>query len=63
MKSTAEIIKMLEADGWELKRVAGSHHIFYKKGQPHPITLSHPKKNPTIGQVRDAEKKSGLKLR
>ena len=63
MKSSHEIIKILEANGWELKRVNGSHHIFYKAGSRYPITISHPEKNPTIGQVKDAERKSGLKLR
>ena len=63
MKSSAEIIKILKANGWELKRVNGSHHIFYEPGAQHPITISHPNKNLSIGQIKDAERKSGLKLR
>ncbi|OAM28144.1 hypothetical protein A7P96_02700 [Eikenella sp. NML03-A-027] len=63
MKNSHEIIKALKADGWELKRVNGSHHIFYKPGEKFPITISHPNKNLSIGQIKDAERKSGLKLR
>ncbi|WP_082880730.1 type II toxin-antitoxin system HicA family toxin [Eikenella sp. NML99-0057] len=63
MKSSHEIIKILEANGWVSKRVNGSHHIFYKEGMKFPITISHPRKNLTIGQIKDIERKSGLKLR
>jgi len=62
MKS-GDVIKKLEADGWKLQRVSGSHHIFAKDGVAEIITISHPKKDMTIGQLRDAEKKSGLKFR
>jgi hypothetical protein psyrps6_01027 len=56
-------VKKLEADGWKLQRVSGSHHIFAKDGVAEIITISHPKKDMTIGQLRDAEKISGLKFR
>jgi hypothetical protein len=62
MKS-GDVIKKLEADGWKLQRVSGSHHIFAKDGVTDIITISHPKKDMTIGQVKDAEKISGLKFR
>lgn len=62
MKS-GDVIKTLEADGWKLQRVSGSHHIFAKDGVAEIITISHPKKDMTIGQLRDAEKISGLKFR
>ena len=62
MKS-GDVIKKLEADGWKLQRVSGSHHIFAKDGEAEIITISHPKKDMTIGQLRDAEKISGLKFR
>jgi len=62
MKS-GDVIKKLEADGWKLQRVSGSHHIFAKEGVIDIITISHPKKDMTIGQVKDAEKISGLKFR
>ena len=62
MKS-GDVIKKLEADGWKLQRVSGSHHIFAKDGVTDIITISHPKKDRTIGQVKDAEKISGLRFR
>ena len=62
MKS-GDVIKKLEADGWKLQRVSGSHHVFAKDGVTDIITISHPKKDMTIGQVKDAEKISGLKFR
>lgn len=62
MKS-GDVIKKLEADGRKLQRVSGSHHIFAKDGVAEIITISHPKKDMTIGQLRDAEKISGLKFR
>lgn len=58
-----DVIKKLEADGWTLQRVSGSHHIFAKDGVAEIITISHPKKDMTIGQLREAEKISGLTFR
>ena len=51
MKS-GDVIKKLKADGWKLQRVSGSHHIFAKDGVAEIITISHPKKDMTIGQLR-----------
>lgn len=62
MKSS-KVIKQLKDNGWELVRVNGSHHIFKKEGFDLPIVISHPKKDMTIGQIRDAERKSGLKFK
>ncbi|OOS03282.1 Predicted RNA binding protein YcfA, dsRBD-like fold, HicA-like mRNA interferase family [Moraxella cuniculi DSM 21768] len=59
MKS-GELIKLLEADGWVLVRVKGSHHHFKKQGKPFLITISHPTKDLSIGQIKDAKEKSGL---
>jgi hypothetical protein len=58
-----DVIKKLEADGCTLQCVSGSHHIFAKDGVAEIITISHPKKDMTIGQLREAEKISGLKFR
>lgn len=57
---SSELIKLLEADGWVLVRVKGSHHHFKKEGVPHLITISHPTKDLSIGQIKDAKDKSGL---
>lgn len=61
MKSR-DVMDKLMADGWQLIRVKGSHHQLKKPGNPNLITISHPVKDMTIGQIRDAEKKSGLKF-
>ena len=43
--SSREIIKLLKDDGWELKRVEGSHHHFIHPNKPGKVTVPHPKKN------------------
>lgn len=58
--NSSQLIKLLEADGWALVRVKGSHHHFHKVGVPHIITISHPTKDLSIGQIADARRKSGL---
>jgi predicted RNA binding protein YcfA (HicA-like mRNA interferase family) len=30
----ADVLRRLQSNGWQLDRVAGSHHIFVKKGKP-----------------------------
>ena len=44
MKSS-DIIRMIEKDGWELKRVKGSHHQFKHPSKPGLVTVSHPTKD------------------
>jgi predicted RNA binding protein YcfA (HicA-like mRNA interferase family) len=38
-----QIIKQLEADGWVLRGVRGSHHIFKHPIKPGHISVPHPK--------------------
>lgn len=54
---------MLEADGWQLVRITGSHHHFRHPSKPGLVTLSHPQKDVKIGTLRSIERQSGLKLR
>lgn len=59
MKSK-DLIKLVEADGWYLVAVRGSHHQFkhpIKKGR---VTITHPKKDVKIGTVKSALKQAGL---
>lgn len=44
--SGRELIKELEADGWALDRIKGSHHYFRHPTKPGTITVPHPKKDP-----------------
>jgi predicted RNA binding protein YcfA (HicA-like mRNA interferase family) len=61
--NTRAIIKALEADGWNLKRVTGDHHHFMHPTKPGLVTVPHPKKDLPMGTLRSIEKQSGLKLR
>jgi hypothetical protein len=62
MKSD-DVIKQLKDNGWVLQRIKGSHHTFEKEGVKDIITISHPRKDMPIGQLKDIEKKSGLKFK
>ena len=54
-----KIIKRLEADGWMLVRIKGSHHHFKHPDVPEIITVKHPEKDLTPGLVADLAKKAG----
>jgi predicted RNA binding protein YcfA (HicA-like mRNA interferase family) len=40
-----ELIKLLQADGWQLKRTRGSYHQFAHPTKPGTVTVPHPKKD------------------
>jgi predicted RNA binding protein YcfA (HicA-like mRNA interferase family) len=56
------IIKALEADGWALKRVTGSHHHYMHPTKSGLTTVPHPKKDLPVGTVRAIERQSGVSL-
>lgn len=56
--NSAALIRELEAAGWKLKRIKGSHHQFVKDGRT--ITVPHPKKDLGIGLVKAIRKQAGL---
>lgn len=61
--SSREVISKLQADGWYLVNVVGSHHQFkhpVKKGR---TTVKHPDKDIPPKTLRMIEKQSGLKFR
>ena len=60
MKS-ADVIKLLEADGWRLRVVRGSHHIFQHPAKPGHISVPHPKKDLGVGLAHKLLKQAGLK--
>ncbi|HGH1346333.1 type II toxin-antitoxin system HicA family toxin [Acinetobacter baumannii] len=52
---------MIEADGWYLVRVNGSHHHFKHSSKAGLVTISHPKKD-LPPKTRDSIlKQAGLK--
>ncbi|KXX64203.1 type II toxin-antitoxin system HicA family toxin [Marichromatium gracile] len=58
MKS-AEVIKRLQADGWELVRVKGSHHQFRRPGQAGLVTVPHPKADIPLSTLRSIYRQAG----
>jgi predicted RNA binding protein YcfA (HicA-like mRNA interferase family) len=49
--NSRKLIARLQADGWVLIRVTGSHHVFTKAGVPHRVVVPHPKKDLGRGLV------------
>ncbi|WP_010545658.1 type II toxin-antitoxin system HicA family toxin [Sphingomonas elodea] len=58
-----EVIRKLEADGWEEVRQTGSHKQFRHPTKPGTTTVPHPKASLGIGTLKSIERQSGLKLR
>ena len=58
---SAEIIKRLEADGWLLRGVRGSHHVFSHPQRGGHISVPHPKKDLGLGLAHKLLKQAGLK--
>lgn len=59
--NSAEIIKLIEAAGWELQRTKGSHHHFKHPTKKGLVTIPHPKKDIPMGTVKSILKQAGLK--
>jgi len=57
------LIKMLEADGWNLVAVKGSHHQFQHPTKPGRVTVPHPKKDIPLGTERSIRAQAGLPKR
>ncbi|MGH7559398.1 MAG: type II toxin-antitoxin system HicA family toxin [Gemmatimonadales bacterium] len=60
--NSREIIAKLEAAGWKLLRVKGSHHVFGKQGS-YPVVVPHPEKDVPIETIKRIEKLCGFPLR
>jgi predicted RNA binding protein YcfA (HicA-like mRNA interferase family) len=60
--SSREIIRCLEAAGWRLKKVKGSHHHFTHPFRPGKVTVKHPVKDCPIGTMRSIERQAGVRL-
>ena len=59
MKSS-ELIRKLEADGWTLDRVRGSHHVFKHPSKPKRVVVPHPKRDLPTGTLRSILKDAEL---
>ncbi len=56
---SAEVIKKLEAGGWELRRVKGSHHQFRHPVKPGLVTVPHPRADMATGTLHSIWKQAG----
>ena len=61
--SSREVIAALEADGWELRRITGSHHHFKHPTKKGIVTVKHPDKDIPKETLKSIERQSGLKFR
>jgi len=55
-----EIIRLIEQDGWVLKRVRGSHHHFHHPDKKGLVTVPHPMKEPPAKTLKNILKQAGL---
>lgn len=60
MMKSADIIRELQAAGWFLDRVRGSHHVFKHQDRPGHVVVPHPKKDFGAGPVAAIRKQAGL---
>ena len=54
------LIKLLQANGWRLDRIKGSHHIFVHPDFTRPIPVPHPKKDIPKGTLRAILRQAGI---
>lgn len=58
--SSAEIIAILETDGWIFKNANGDHHHYTHPTKPGKVTLAHPVKDVPKGTLRSILRQAGL---
>ncbi|MFL9948714.1 type II toxin-antitoxin system HicA family toxin [Paraburkholderia agricolaris] len=59
--NSAEVVKVIQADGWRLIRISGSHHHFRHAVKTGLVTILHPKKDLPHGTLSSILKQAGLK--
>lgn len=60
MKS-AEVVKLIQSNGWRLVRITGPHHHFRHAVKPGLVTIPHPQKDLPPGTLNSILKQAGLK--
>jgi predicted RNA binding protein YcfA (HicA-like mRNA interferase family) len=63
MRSSAQIIKQLNADGWFHVGTRGDHYQMRHPTKAGKVTVIHPTKDIGIPLIKLIEKQSGIKLR
>ena len=61
--SSREVIAILQADGWYLMSVQGSHHHFKHPTKKGKTTVKHPCKDIPPKTLRSIEQQSGLSFK
>ncbi|HKS11725.1 MAG TPA: type II toxin-antitoxin system HicA family toxin [Pseudomonas sp.] len=56
-----EVITLIEADGWYLIGIRGSHHHYKHIRKPGRVTVPHPKTQIPIGTLNSILRTAGLK--
>lgn len=59
--NSRQLIHDLEADGWVLARVKGSHHQFKHPTKPGLVTVKHPDGDIPTGTLNSIRKQAGWK--
>ena len=54
------MLKRLLAEGWYVKRQAGSHVQLAHPTRPGKVTIPHPRKDLAIGTLKSIERQSGI---
>jgi predicted RNA binding protein YcfA (HicA-like mRNA interferase family) len=54
-----QIIRRLEADGWQLVRTRGSHRQYKHPTKPGLVTVPHPRRDLPSGTLRNIFKQAG----
>ena len=58
-RNSFQIVRRLQAEGWTLVKIEGSHHKFRCPENPMPIIVPHPKKDLPTGTARAIAKAVG----
>lgn len=59
--NSRKLIQKLKKDGWVLDRVNGDHHTFKHPDKVELVTVTHPRKDLPVGQVRSVYRIAGWK--
>jgi predicted RNA binding protein YcfA (HicA-like mRNA interferase family) len=59
LRNSKDIVRRLQAEGWTLLRITGSHHHFGKEGVRFIVTVPHPKRDLPVGTVRAIYRQAG----
>jgi len=60
MSTSKEVIRQLEAEGWYLLKIEGSHHHFKHPTKPGKVTVPHPRKNLHPKTYKSILKQAGI---